>query len=240
MPHRALTLFWLAAAALALLAAGALKARHDYLTRGLPDGLPAPIVGEGPHLGLNVELAQYDDEALDENLARIHNLGVRTVKQPFYFSQDFDWTESNRLITTVTSRDLKLVPLLDGNPADDFAPPADPVAFAAWAGEFARRYGERIDHYIIWDEPNLASHWGYQSVNPIEYAALLTAAAKAIRAADTDALIVAAPLTPTVETGPLNLADPLYLQALYDAGAAAAFDVAAGKPYGFNRAPDDR
>ncbi|HEX6383548.1 MAG TPA: O-antigen ligase family protein, partial [Anaerolineae bacterium] len=133
-----------------------------------------------------------------------------------------------------------LVPLLDGNPADDFAPPADPAIFSGWAGEFARRYGDRIDCYVIWDEPNLASHWGNQPVNPIEYAALLTAAAKAIRAADADALIVAAPLAPTVETGPLNLADPLYLQALYDAGAAAAFDVAAGKPYGFDRAPDDR
>ena len=86
----------------------------------------------------------------------------------------------------------------------------------------------------------LTSHWGNQPVNPIEYAALLTAAAAAIRAADSDAVIVAAPLAPTVETGPDNLADHLYLQRLYEAGAAPAFDVVAAKPYGFDNDPDDR
>ena len=242
MPRRARfrTLFWLTTAALALLTMGALKARHDYLTRGLPDGLPQPIVGSGPRLGLNVNLAQYNDTALVENLARIGELGISYVKQPFYFSDAFDWSQSDRLVTAVAHHDLTLVALLDGDPASNFAPPADPAVFAAWAAEFAGRYGDDIDHYIIWDEPNLASHWGNQPANPSEYAALLTATAQAIRGADTGVLIIAAPLAPTTETGPLNLADYLYLHSLYDAGAAAAFDVAAGKAYGFNSTPDDR
>lgn len=242
MPHRLrlLTLLWLATATLALLAMGALQTRHNYLTRGLPDGLPQPIVGGEPRLGLNVDLAQYGEDELDDNLERIAGLGVDAVKQPFYFGPGFDWSASDRLLAAVTRHDLSLVPLLDGDPAANFAPPADPAVFAAWAAEFARRYGDRIDHYVIWDEPNLSSHWGNEPVNPIEYAALLTTAATAIRAADSDALIIAAPLAPTVETGPANLADHLYLQALYDAGAAAAFDIAAGKPYGFDKSPDDR
>jgi hypothetical protein len=69
---------------------------------------------------------------------------------------------------------------------------------------------------------------------------LLSAAAAAIRAADSDAIIVAAPLAPNVETGPQNLADHLFLQRLYEEGAAGSFDVAAGKPYGFDSPPDDR
>ncbi|MCB8946807.1 MAG: O-antigen ligase family protein [Ardenticatenaceae bacterium] len=65
-------------------------------------------------------------------------------------------------------------------------------------------------------------------------------AASAIRTADSDAAIVAAPLAPTVETGPDNLADHLFLQQLYETNAANAFDIAAAKPYGFNSPPGDR
>jgi hypothetical protein len=49
-----------------------------------------------------------------------------------------------------------------------------------------------------------------------------------------------APLAPTEETGPKNLADPLFLQALYDAGVADSFDIVAAKPYGFDTGPEDR
>ncbi len=218
---------------------GALKTRQDFLTRGIPDELPQPIVGGGARLGVNVALEQYDAAALDENLSQIAAAGIGAVKQSFYFADDFDWETSDRLVQAVTAHGLTLVPLLDGRPTDNFAP-ISPHTFAAWAGQFAARYGEQIQHYIIWDEPNLTSHWGEQPPNPIEYAALLAAAANAIRAADADALIVAAPLAPTVETGPQNLADHLYLQSLYEAGAADAFDIAAGKPYGFHTGPDDR
>ncbi|MCB8988877.1 MAG: O-antigen ligase family protein, partial [Ardenticatenaceae bacterium] len=174
-------------------------------------------------------------------LEQIAALGITNIKQTFTFSEDFDWDAADRLITAVSAHPaLTLTPLLDGDPANHFAPPPDPAAFAAWAGEFAAHYGDQIQHYIIWDEPNLTSHWGNQPVNAAEYAALLTAASAAIRASDGTAVIVAAPLAPTVETGPQNLADPLYLQQLYEEGAANAFDVAAGKPYGFDSPPDDR
>ncbi|MBK7919536.1 MAG: O-antigen ligase family protein [Chloroflexi bacterium] len=238
---RWLSLSLLILAALALLGLGGLRARQTYLLRGIPAGLPGPIAYSGPRLGLNVALEQYDDAALAANLEQIAALGVSDIKQTFTFSEDFDWAAADRLATAVlTHPSLTLTPLLDGDPANNFAPPADPAVFAAWAGQFAARYGDQIQAYIIWDEPNLTSHWGNQPVNAAEYAALLTAASAAIRAADATAVIIAAPLAPTSETGPQNLADHLYLQQLYEEGAANAFDVAAGKPYGFDSPPDDR
>ncbi|MBE2198162.1 MAG: O-antigen ligase family protein [Anaerolinea sp.] len=236
---RLFTLFWLIVALVALLASGALQFRHNFLTRGLPDGLPQPVNFGGVQPGLNVALHQYDDAALADNLQQIADLGVQFVKQPFYFSEEFDWAAADRLVTAVSHQNLTFIPLLDGNPDDNFAP-VETAVFAQWTAEFATRYGDEIQFYIIWDEPNLASHWGNQPPNPDAYGALLSAAASAIRAADGDAVIVAAPLAPTVETGPANLADPLYLQRLYEAGAAPAFDVAAAKPYGFHTGPDDR
>jgi O-antigen ligase len=51
---------------------------------------------------------------------------------------------------------------------------------------------------------------------------------------------VLAGLAPTTETGPRNLSDVRYLQALYDLGAAPDFDIVAGKPYGFDTQASDR
>ncbi len=221
------------------LAIGALKARDDYLTRGIPTRLPEPIAEGGARLGVNVYLQGATSAEIESVLSEISANGFTYVKQPFYYSDTFDWGQTEHLVAAAAAEGLTLVPLLDGDPANQFAPP-DPARFAAWAGEFARRYGASITHYIIWDEPNLAGHWGNTPANPAAYAALLSDAASAIRTVDGDAVIVAAPLAPTTETGPDNLAEPLYLQALYEAGAAGAFDVVAAKPYGFDTGPDDR
>lgn len=234
------SLFFVTLTFLALVSLGAWQACRAYLTRGIPDDAPLLVVGGGATPGVNVSLEQYDDAALDENLAQIAAAGLTHLKQTFHYSDNFDWTVSDRLVAAAARHHLILIPLLDGDPATQFAPPDNPNTFAQWAGDFAARYGAAIDAYIIWDEPNLTSHWGNQPVNPDEYTALLAAASQAIRAQDSIALIVAAPLAPTIETGPKNLADPLFLQAMYEAGAAAFFDIAAGKPYGFDSGPDER
>lgn len=223
------------------LAWGALQTRAVFLQRGIPDEMPGPTVGAGPRLGVNTA-PPADPAAWNAQLDAIAATGIEGVKVTFNYPgrAPFDWAAADRVIAAVEGRDLTLLPLLDGNPADSYAPPANPADYAVWAGDFAARYGESFDAYIIWDEPNLASHWGGESVNAFDYAALLSAAAQAVRAADAGAFIVAAPLAPTIETGPQNVADHLYLQALYEAGAAGAFDVAAGKPYGFDDGPDER
>ena len=236
----ALALALLALAALALLAAGALQVRADYLTRGIPGGLPGPVAHGGAELGINVYPLGATEAEIEAALSGISDLGACCVKQTFPYTSDFDWETADNLVRAAAEYDLELAALLDGDPADGFAPPQDAVAFAGWAAAFAARYGSTVDHYIIWDEPNLAAHWGGQPANPNEYAALLNATAVAVRQADAGAVIVAAPLAPTTERGPQNLADDRYLQALYEAGAAAAFDVAAAKPYGFDSSPEDR
>lgn len=225
-----------------LLAIGAINTRQAYLARGIPSDLPGPVPHGGVRVGVTATLRQYDDAELAEVLDEMAGLGIGYVRQTFNYTEDglFDWVQAERLIDAATARGIQLVPLLDGDPANSYAPPDDYRKFASWAGEFARRYGDRLGAYIIWDEPNLASHWGDQAVNPSAYAALLSEVAKAIRAEDPTAAIVAAPLAPTSETGPQNLAEPMYLRAMLQAGAAESFDAVAAKPYGFDTGPDDR
>jgi O-antigen ligase len=223
-----------------LLLIGTFLARERFLTRGSPAGLPQPIPHGGVRMGINVELRQYDDAKLTTTLSEIKDLGFTHLKQSFYYSERFDWREADRIIDAVEAQGLVLVPLLDGDPATGFAAPKDFNAFASWAGEFAARYTDSITYYIIWDEPNLTSHWGGEPVNPGDYAALLSTTSTAIRQMDSDAVIILSPLAPTLETGPDNLTEPLFLSNLYRAGAAESFDVIAVKPYGFDTGPDDR
>ena len=237
---RVLTIALLVSAAICFLALGAVVVRDRFLTRGIPVGLPEPVPEGGAQAGVNVYLDGQDGNAVRRALDEIQATEFSYVKQHFYYTPDFDWAAANLILEAAAERSLTIVPQLDGNPADGFAPPADFAAYAAWAGEFAARYGDRVDHYVIWDEPNLTSHWGGRPVNPGDYAALLSAAASSIRANDPGAVIVAAPLAPTSETGPDNLSETLFLRGLYQAGAADAFDIVALKPYGFDTGPDDR
>jgi O-antigen ligase len=237
---RYLTLVFLALSVACLLLIGTFLARERYFTRGIPTGLPQPTPHGGVRMGINVELQQYDNAKLTATLSEINDLGFTHLKQSFYFSERFDWREADRIIDAVKAQGLMLVPLLDGDPATGFAAPNDFNDFALWAGEFATRYGDSITYYMIWDEPNLTSHWGGEPVNPGDYAALLSATSDAIRRIDSDAVIILSPLAPTSEAGPENLSEPLFLSALYRIGAAESFDVIAVKPYGFDSGPDDR
>ncbi|HQF70287.1 MAG TPA: hypothetical protein PLH39_03295, partial [Promineifilum sp.] len=150
---RALSIALLVVAATAWLTTAALAARERFLLRGSP-AWPEAIPQGGAQTGINVYLDGADDAELATTFHNIRATDIIDVKQTFHYGQDFDWAAAGRLLAAAATEELTVVPLLDGDPAAAYAPPA-PAAFAAWAGEFAARYGQQIDAYIIWDEPNL-------------------------------------------------------------------------------------
>ncbi len=116
----------------------------------------------------------------------------------------------------------------------------DPEAYAQQIAVFVAEYADRIDHYQVWHEPNLAVSWAGQDANPAAYVAMLCAAYDAIHANDPRAQVISAALAPTTETGPHNLSDWHFLDAIYVLGAADCMDAVAGQPFGFDSAPEDR
>lgn len=209
-----------------MLAAVALVSQAQTQARGLDLGSPLNRPGV---YGLNVNLLHADDQA--QQLEAAQQNGFAWVRQPFSYQMD-DWAASDQLITSIDERGLHLVAVLTG------PPPPDPEAFTRFATSFASRYANQVDIYQIWDEPNLESGWG-GSPSPAKYAQLLQSAYTAIHKADPTATVVLAGLAPTIETGPRNLSDVLYLRQLYELGAQPYFDAVAGKPYGFNTSPYD-
>ncbi|MBI4315426.1 MAG: hypothetical protein HY679_05780, partial [Chloroflexi bacterium] len=212
---------------LSALAAAALVSQARAQTRGLDLGAPLnrPII-----YGLNIHLLNAPDQSAQ--LDRIAAAGFVWVRQPFDW-QTTDRAATDALVAAIARRHLHLVAVLTGGR------PPDPAAFADFAAQFAARYGNQIDAYQIWDEPNIELGWSGPP-SATRYARLLQAAYTAIHAADPGATVLLAGLAPTIETGPKNISDVLYLRQLYELGAGPYFDAAAGKPYGFNASPYDR
>ncbi len=210
-----------------------------------------------PFLGINTALEQYPLPARRAALARLHASGFGWVRQRLDWATleptpgAYDWRLSDALIHDIRAADLVPVIVLDGSPVwarapqdqpptdNPFAPPADFRDFARFAAAVATRYRDQLTFYEIWNEPNIAPHWGNRLIEPVGYAQLLKVTAQAIRAADPNATLISAALAPTRDRGHTAIDEVYYLQRLYAAGAAPYFDVLAIQPFGFDTAPAD-
>ncbi len=228
---------------------------RSYVLRGYVDAtkdsnLPFHI----PVLGVNAELTQYAANQLEENLGLMEKAHITWVRQYIRWStieptqHHFDWAQTDRLFAALGAHPcLKPVVVLLDTPSwarpagtSSATPPTNTVDFADFVSAFALRYGTDVDYYQIWDEPNLMDAWGRQEPRAAAYTALLAGAYQTIHTADPEAMVIAAALAPTIETGPKNISDIVFLHDMYAAGAKDYMDAVAAKPYGFDNAPDDR
>jgi len=233
-----------------------IRQQSAFELRGVRDAtLSADLPFRTDRFGVNADLTQYEGDELAIVLNQMQAAHVQWVRQmvPWQSIETernrYDWTRWDEIVEAIGAHpELKLVAVLVGSPpwhadprsSPKAALPQDPQNFADFAGAFAGRYGDQVDVYQIWDEPNLMDAWGGLNPSPQDYLALLSAAYQAIHAADSDAVVVAAALAPTTETGPRNLSDITFLRDLIALGGASSMDGAAAKPYGFSLPPTDR
>jgi O-antigen ligase len=208
-----------------------------------------PLAAEKSY-GVNVDLTHYPSANLDQALARMRDLGLGWIRQPFPWAEieptpgQFNWEAWDRAVEAAAAHEIELIAVLDTAPAwarpagsSPFTPPDELADLGNFAKSLAERYGDELDYYQIWDEPNLSAHWGGRFVDPAAYAHLLREAAINLRAADAGSLVLTGALAPTVEAGPLNLDEPAFLTGLYAANASPWFDIVAAQPYGFEAEP---
>jgi hypothetical protein len=104
------------------------------------------------------------------------------------------------------------------------------------------RYRGQIRFYQIWNEPNLVREWGQVSAH--DYVELLRIAYTRAKEADPECVILAGALAATIELNGNELGkginDFIYLQQMYDAGAAPFFDILSMQGYGLYSGPTDR
>jgi hypothetical protein len=226
------------------------------------DAAVPPAVGLHP-VGVNTFLEQEVEPAKRrQTLALVREAGFGAIRQQFpwmeiepdqkgvYWDarwQHSTWDKYDEIVALAAEYGLDILARLDttpawarpGNPSPS-APPADVRDYGDFVATFVRRYAGRIRYIQLWNEPNLASEWGDQPVDPQAFAALLAEGYRRAKAANPEVVVVAPALAPTVEESPWAQSELRYLEALYAAGAGASFDILAVQAYGLRDGPDDR
>lgn len=239
---------------LLLALAGGVVANLAQARRHAPPPLPpAPASGHGQRLA-TLDLAGLTPAQAVEIIGWMQADGVQWLRLRLPWNEiepqpgHRRWDTLQAAVDAAVDHDMRLVFLLDAAPAwavkpedaaNPLAPPHDVRDFGRFAEAVAAGYHHAVSAYQIWDEPNIAPHWGAGWADPRGYFTLLREAAHSIRRADPEARIMLAALAPTRGDGAANLSDLAFLEQLYRLGAAEFFDLAAGQAYGFDLPPAD-
>jgi polysaccharide biosynthesis protein PslG len=194
-----------------------------------------------------------DDKAGANDARLVRKLGFGWLKHKFAWRDisgargAYDWYRTDRIVALAEQNRLKLLVRLDQQPqwaqADPGAlttngPPGDLADFGQFCGAVAGRYRGRVQAYEVWNEPNLAREWGGQPPDPAAYVQLLKVCYLAIKQADPQAIVISAGLAPTGTDDETAMPDDKFYQGMYDAGAAAYFDVLGTHAPGYMNPPE--
>lgn len=223
-------------------------------------GEPQTVQSQHEHICVHTRLIDEVEEwVMQRTLQLVREMGADTIVEFFPWAYieltpgRYDWAQADRIVRQANNQGIRIIARMGFVP--EWARPDEPDTpttlntlpperyddFARFVADFAARYAGTIDQLIIWNEPNLAFEWGYASVDPVAYVDLLQAVHAPVKAANPDVMILAGALAPTLEpvNSPNGLNDVLYLEAMYQAGAADYFDALAVHTYGFTKPPAD-
>jgi polysaccharide biosynthesis protein PslG len=160
--------------------------------------------------GIERQKGQYDWSAYDVLSADLERRGLRALYILDYSNSLYEEVSDSRNPVT-------------GKASRDVASPQHPesvAAFARWAAASARHFQGRAVIWEIWNEPNI-SFWKPKP-DASQYATLALAAAKAVRAADPQAVII----------GPASSEFPwAFLETFLASGVLEYLDAVSVHPY---------
>lgn len=198
----------------------------------------------------------------EETVKMAAEAGIGWVKQQVIWAQiepqdmDFQdpatweksWGKYDDIVDLCERYGLQIIARLDHPPAwtrqDNSipeAPPDDLTDYADFVYGFVKHYQGRVRYIQIWNEPNIYPEWGNREVDPAGYVEMLKAAYRAAKSADPNVYVLPAPLAPTLEnfTVRRNLSELIFLEEMYQAGAADYFDILSVNAFGFDLPPED-
>jgi hypothetical protein len=163
------------------------------------------------------------------------------------------WEKYDHIVDLAGQYGLELIVRLSNPPAwtrvdsdalGTYAPPDRLADWGDYVHTIVSRYRGRVHYYQLWNEPNIYPEWGEQPVDPEAYTEFLCEGYRRAKEADPDAVVLSGALAPTVSLHPgpgpaLGLNEFVFLQRMYDAGAAECFDILAANDYLLWSGPTD-
>ena len=225
---------------------------------------PQQVTTTNPIAGVHTRLTdEVEPWKIQRTLRMVRKMGTPWVVEYFPWPYiepekgEFSWQHSDTVIKHAENQGLHVIARLGWVPrwarpegkrdAEDeqettltYLDTEHYDAFAEFVAEFVARYRGSVKHIIIWNEPNLSFEWGYRPVDPEGYAQLLQEVYGRAHAANPDVIVMAGALAPTLESqdSAAGMSDLLYLEQVYQAGAAPHFDALAAHAYGHTSPPE--
>jgi hypothetical protein len=229
----------------------------------------APLVALGPQqtvhsvnprMGIHTRLTdEVEPWKIKRTLEMVREMGATWTVEFFpwaYYEPSpgvYDWTHADLVVDHARQQGLRVIARLGFVPEWARPDPEDqPTTFTYLAEEqyddfgayvyaFVEHFRGRVDHIVIWNEPNISLEWGYRPVDPEGYTALLRAAYPHAEAANPDIVVLGGALAPTLAPvgDPEGMNELDYLRRMLDAGAGEVMNGLAVHAYGWRLPPDD-
>jgi hypothetical protein len=158
--------------------------------------MPAGLADDYPEESFTEAKLARDFRTLAQTGARYYRIGVGW--DAIETAPDrYDWSRLDRVVAAAERQGVKLLPYVCYTPrwlsddAQDYwrRPPRDPARFARFMAAAAARYRGRVPSWELWNEPDIPNYW---LGTPAQFAQLVRAGARAVRAADPGARVVLA------------------------------------------------
>lgn len=180
---------------------------------------------------------------VEKTLDVLQAMGVQNVRiivpwagvQPFSLPL-YNWGSVDRMVNAAAERNMGVLAVINSTPRWAGRPYLSghptPEAFADFAGLVANRYEGKIAAYEVWNEPNALTFWN--PVDPAAYTEMLKAGYTAIKAADSEALVVGGVVASLFSALDVTINPQDFVAAMYDNGAKGYFDAISFHPYHFH------
>ncbi len=223
---------------------------------GVPLGPQQRVATANLKLGIHTRLTdEVEPRKIRRTLEMVREMGTPWIVEYFPWSYleplpgIYDWTHADMVVDHANRQGLTVIARLGLVPdwarpkdsATSYLPPDRYDDFGDFVHAFAEHFKGRVDYIIIWNEPNLALEWGFQSIDPEGYTQLLKIAYQQAKKADPEVKVLAGALAPTLAPpgSEWGMDDLEYLRRMYAAGAGDYFDILAVHAYGWVYPADD-
>lgn len=187
------------------------------------------------------DLFAKSNAALESTLADYEALGADWLRLDvkWEYAQKssnggFTWTDIDRVVAAANRHGIEVIGVLNDAPSwadKSFASASTREAFSRFAGEAASHFGGNIDHWEIYNEPNM------RGITPANYTALLKGANYAINAVSPNDVVITGGLAAVPNTGNGLYGAVDYLKGIYANGGEGHFDAVGYHPYTYPYMP---